>query len=226
MRAPRRSPPASAATMAVFQALAPGDHVMAPLDAYFGTGKLLRDTFAPWGLAVDVRGHDRSRPRSRRRSGRSTKIVWVETPSNPLWRVTDVARSRRWRTAPARVCVCDNTSATRPAAAAGAGRRPGRARDDQIPGRPRRRAGRRRGGARRRCALRPRPRHPGLGRRRAVAVRLLARAPRHPHAALAHARALRQRAEGGDVPGRHPRVEAVHYPGLASHPARRRAAAR
>src|SRR6266550_575729 len=44
---------ASAATAAVFQALGPGDHVVAPLDAYFGTGKLLRDTFAPWGLAVD-----------------------------------------------------------------------------------------------------------------------------------------------------------------------------
>src|SRR5919109_447013 len=42
---------ASAATAAVFQSLAPGDHVVAPVDAYFGTGKLLRDVFAPWGLA-------------------------------------------------------------------------------------------------------------------------------------------------------------------------------
>ena len=81
---------ASAATAAVFQALAPGDHVVAPLDAYFGTGKLLRDTFMPWGLAVDFVDMTNAaaikaalRPR--------TKIVWVETPSNPLWRVTDVA---------------------------------------------------------------------------------------------------------------------------------------
>ena len=36
--------------MTVFQALAPGDHVIAPHDAYFGTSKLLNEVFAPWGL--------------------------------------------------------------------------------------------------------------------------------------------------------------------------------
>jgi len=41
-----------AATMAVMQTLAPGDHVVAPLDAYFGTPKLLRELFMPWGLEV------------------------------------------------------------------------------------------------------------------------------------------------------------------------------
>ncbi|MDQ6940885.1 MAG: PLP-dependent transferase [Candidatus Eremiobacteraeota bacterium] len=39
-----------AATMTIFQALAPGDHVIAPNDAYFGTGKLLREVFAPLGV--------------------------------------------------------------------------------------------------------------------------------------------------------------------------------
>src|SRR5213078_3786111 len=43
---------ASAATSAVFLSLAPGDHVVAPLDAYFGTGKLLREVYADWGLAT------------------------------------------------------------------------------------------------------------------------------------------------------------------------------
>src|SRR5438105_708740 len=47
---------ASAATSAVFLSLAPGDHVVAPLDAYFGTGKLLREVYAGWGRrAVAVR---------------------------------------------------------------------------------------------------------------------------------------------------------------------------
>ena len=41
-----------AATTAVFQTLAPGDHVVAPVDAYFGTAKLLREQFVPWGLEV------------------------------------------------------------------------------------------------------------------------------------------------------------------------------
>src|ERR671936_571103 len=43
---------ASAATSAVFLALAPGDHVVSPVDAYYGTGKLLREIYAGWGLAT------------------------------------------------------------------------------------------------------------------------------------------------------------------------------
>ena len=41
---------ASAATSAIFQSLAPGDHVVAPADAYHGTSRLLRETFSRWGL--------------------------------------------------------------------------------------------------------------------------------------------------------------------------------
>src|SRR5438552_9132984 len=41
---------ASAATSAVFLALQPGDHVVAPTDAYHGTSRLLRETFSRWGL--------------------------------------------------------------------------------------------------------------------------------------------------------------------------------
>src|SRR5471030_1273773 len=44
----------SAATLAVFQALAPGDHVLAPDDAYFGTLRQLREMFGGWGLATDT----------------------------------------------------------------------------------------------------------------------------------------------------------------------------
>ena len=103
---------ASAATAAVFQALAPGDHVVAPLDAYFGTGKLLRDTFMPWGLAVDfVDMTDAAAIKAALRP--RTKIVWVETPSNPLWRVTDVAAVAALAHGAGAACVCDNTSARR-----------------------------------------------------------------------------------------------------------------
>jgi len=101
---------ASAATAAVFQALAPGDHLVAPLDAYFGTGKLLRDTFVPWGLVVDfVDMTDTAAIKAALRP--RTKIVWVETPSNPLWRVTDVAAVAALAHGAGAVCVCDNTSA-------------------------------------------------------------------------------------------------------------------
>jgi len=101
---------ASAATAAVFQALAPGDHVVAPLDAYFGTGKLLRDTFMPWGLAVDfVDMTDTAAIKAALKP--RTKIVWAETPSNPLWRVTDVAAVAALAHGAGALCVCDNTSA-------------------------------------------------------------------------------------------------------------------
>jgi len=36
--------------MSVFQALLPGDHVIAPVDAYQGTSRLLREVFVPWSL--------------------------------------------------------------------------------------------------------------------------------------------------------------------------------
>src|SRR5256886_14378374 len=47
---PHDALPISAATSAVFLALQPGDHVVAPTDAYHGTSRLLRETFSRWGL--------------------------------------------------------------------------------------------------------------------------------------------------------------------------------
>ena len=43
----------TAAAMALFQALAPGDHVLAHVDAYYGTSRLLRETFLQWGIEAD-----------------------------------------------------------------------------------------------------------------------------------------------------------------------------
>ena len=101
----------SAATMAVFQALSPGDHVIAPIDAYYGTLRQLRELFAPWGLESDA--VDMTDPDAVRRALRpSTKIVWAETPSNPLVRVTDVARLAELAHSVGARCVVDNTWAT------------------------------------------------------------------------------------------------------------------
>lgn len=81
----------SAATAAIFQALAPGDHVIAPTDAYFGTAKLLREIFGPWGVeSTFVDMTDAAAVQSALRP--NTKLLWAETPSNPLLKVTDIAR--------------------------------------------------------------------------------------------------------------------------------------
>ena len=101
----------SAATHAVFQALAPGDHVVAPTDAYYGTKKLLTTVFEPWGLQAtfadmtDIAALERAlRP--------NTRLVWIETPSNPLFTITDIARVAEVAHAAGARCVCDNTFAT------------------------------------------------------------------------------------------------------------------
>ena len=101
----------SAATSAVFQALAPGDHVVAPTDAYHGTLRLLRETFARWGLATTF--VDMTEPGRVAEAVRpATKLVWVETPSNPLWKVVDLGAVAGIARGAGALLVCDNTTAT------------------------------------------------------------------------------------------------------------------
>lgn len=100
-----------AATMTVFQALAPGDHVVITEDAYFGTIKLVRELFEGRGLTltlVDARNVHAVEAALEK----NTTLLWLETPSNPLLAITDLrtiaalARKRGVRV------VVDNTWAT------------------------------------------------------------------------------------------------------------------
>ena len=101
----------SAATAAVFQALEPGAHVVAPDDAYFGTTKLLREIFGPWKLEMTL--VDMTDPDAVRHAIRpATRLLWVETPSNPLLRVVDIARMSELAHAAGAHCAVDNTWAT------------------------------------------------------------------------------------------------------------------
>lgn len=80
-----------AAATAVFQALAPGDHVAAPEVMYWSLRHWLRDDAQRWGLKVDfVDMTDLAAVKNAVRPG-TTKLVWVETPGNPLWDITDLA---------------------------------------------------------------------------------------------------------------------------------------
>ncbi len=101
----------SAATAAVFQALAPGDHVIAPDDVYHGTVNLLRTVFAPWGL--DATFVDMTDPAAIEAALRpETRLIWVESPSNPLLKITDIARVSAIARGAGAALVCDNTWAT------------------------------------------------------------------------------------------------------------------
>ena len=96
------------ASMSIFQALAPGDHVVAHVDAYYGTSRLLREIFRRWGL--DISFVDMSDLRAVEEALRSkTKLAWMETPSNPLLKIVDLAVVAQVLHGAGAICVCDNT---------------------------------------------------------------------------------------------------------------------
>ncbi|MGZ5552679.1 MAG: trans-sulfuration enzyme family protein [Chthoniobacterales bacterium] len=97
-----------AATAAVFQALRPGDHVIAPIEGYHGALKQLREVFVPWGLVVDF--VDMTNLRAVENAVRKeTKLIWSETPSNPQLKITDLAAVAKIAHEAGALCACDNT---------------------------------------------------------------------------------------------------------------------
>jgi cystathionine gamma-synthase len=100
-----------AAVSTIFQALDPGDHVIVPNDSYFGTRALGDAHYARWGLRISK--VDMTDARNIERALRKrTKLIWVETPSNPQMRITDIARAAAIARSAGAVCAVDNTFAT------------------------------------------------------------------------------------------------------------------
>ncbi len=79
-----------AATTAVLSTLRPGDEVVAAADLYGGTFRLLERVFKPWGL-VPRYTEDASPEGFAAIVGPKTKLVWIETPTNPLLQILDIA---------------------------------------------------------------------------------------------------------------------------------------
>jgi cystathionine gamma-synthase len=98
----------SGATMSILQALTPGDHVLAHVDAYYGTTRLLREIFLRWGLRADfVDMSDLAAVKKALRP--NTKLAWMETPSNPLLKIVDLAAISKIVHDAGALSVCDNT---------------------------------------------------------------------------------------------------------------------
>ena len=101
----------SAATLALLHALAPGDHVIAGDDVYYGTAILLNTHLREWGLKAtfvdmrDLSAIDRALTPA-------TKLIWAETPSNPLLHVTDLRAVAAIAEKAGALLACDNTWAT------------------------------------------------------------------------------------------------------------------
>jgi len=91
--------------------LTPGDHVILGNDVYGGTYRLLTKVHAAWGVAtttVELNDVDAVRAAIRP----ETRIVWLETPSNPLLKVVDIARTVEIAHAAGLLVVVDNTFAS------------------------------------------------------------------------------------------------------------------
>jgi len=101
-----------AAAAALFHTLAPGDHVVAPLIMYHGLRDWLMQFCDNWKVDIDyfdatVDGALESAIKPGR-----TRIVWVETPANPTWDVTDIAAAADLAHAAGARLVVDSTVAT------------------------------------------------------------------------------------------------------------------
>ncbi len=97
-----------AAAMSIFQTLSPNDHVIAPLDAYYGIQRVLRDLFTRWQLAVDL--VDMTDLDAVKKAVRKeTRLIWVETPSNPTTKLTDLAAVAEIAHTAGALLACDNT---------------------------------------------------------------------------------------------------------------------
>ncbi len=101
-----------AAATAVFQALAPGDHVLAPKVMYWSLRNWLKNFATHWGLQIDFIDMDSpDAVRAAIKPGQ-TKLVWIETPANPLWTITDIALACEIAHANGAMVAVDSTVAT------------------------------------------------------------------------------------------------------------------
>jgi cystathionine gamma-lyase len=100
-----------AATTAVLSTLRPGDEVAAAADLYGGTFRLLERVFKPWGLITRYT-EDASPAGFGRIVGPATKLVWIETPTNPLLQVIDIAATAQVAHDCGALLAVDNTFAS------------------------------------------------------------------------------------------------------------------
>ncbi|MEM7253583.1 MAG: aminotransferase class I/II-fold pyridoxal phosphate-dependent enzyme [Pseudomonadota bacterium] len=101
-----------AAAVSVFQTLLPGDHVVAPKVMYWALRKWLNEFAVAWGLVVDfVDTTEVDAVSNAIRTGQ-TRVVWLETPANPTWELSDIRRIAELTHQAGARLVVDSTVAT------------------------------------------------------------------------------------------------------------------
>jgi cystathionine gamma-lyase len=100
-----------AATTAVLSTLKPGDEVVASADLYGGTFRLLERVFKPWGLITHYT-EDVSPAGFKRIITPKTRLVWIETPTNPLLQIVDITAVAEISHQTGALLAVDNTFAS------------------------------------------------------------------------------------------------------------------
>jgi cystathionine gamma-synthase len=101
-----------AAAAAVFQSLAPGDRVAIPRNMYWGLRNWITGFMASWGLEADFYDNASLDDLAARLGAKRTRLVWIETPANPTWEVTDIAAAAELAREAGAIVAVDSTCAT------------------------------------------------------------------------------------------------------------------
>jgi len=97
-----------AAISSVFQSLKAGDHIILPDDIYYAIKKLMEDVFKRWNLTYDL--VDMSNLEAINKAIKpTTSLIWVESPSNPQLKISDIHAISKIAHKNNALCVVDNT---------------------------------------------------------------------------------------------------------------------
>ena len=100
------------ASGAVFQALMPGDTALVPRNMYWALRKWLLEFAAPRGLNVELYENSSLDDLASKARARKPRVIWIETPANPTWDVTDIAAAAAVAREVGAVLAVDSTVAT------------------------------------------------------------------------------------------------------------------
>ena len=101
-----------AASAAVFQALLPGDNVLVPRNMYWAFRKWLLEFAAPRGLGVELYENSSIDDLAAKARARKPRVIWIETPANPTWDITDIAAASGIAREVGAIVAVDSTAAT------------------------------------------------------------------------------------------------------------------
>src|SRR4029453_5188799 len=101
-----------AAAAALFQAFPPGACALVPRNMYWAFRKWLLEVAAPWGLAIEFYENASIDDLAAKTRGTRPRLIWIETPANPTWDITDIAAASAIAREVGAIVAVDSTAAT------------------------------------------------------------------------------------------------------------------